>query len=55
MLVESPEVEALTRTVQNQFGRVVELVPTLPDELQLAAANIDDPGVLTHSSPPRFA
>jgi ATP-dependent Lon protease len=48
VLVETPEVEALTRTVQNQFARVVELVPTLPDELQLAAANIDDPGVLTH-------
>ena len=48
MLVETPEVEALTRTVQNHFARVVELVPTLPDELQLAAANIDDPGVLTH-------
>ncbi len=45
---ESREVEALTRTVQNQFARVVELVPTLPDELQLAAANIDDPGVLTY-------
>src|SRR6516162_3452961 len=45
---QSKEVEALTRTVQNQFARVVELVPTLPDELQLAAANIDDPGVLTH-------
>jgi ATP-dependent Lon protease len=45
---ESREVEALTRTVQNQFGRVVELVPTLPDELQLAAANIDDPGMLTY-------
>src|SRR5262249_27940861 len=41
VLVETPEVEALTRTVQNQFARVVELVPTLPDELQLAAANID--------------
>jgi ATP-dependent Lon protease len=48
VLVETPEVEALTRTVQNQFARVVELVPTLPDELQLAAANVDDPGVLTH-------
>ena len=47
-LVETPEVEALTRTVQNQFSRVVELVPTLPDELQLAAANVDDPGVLTY-------
>jgi ATP-dependent Lon protease len=45
---ESKEVEALTRTVQNQFARVVELVPTLPDELQLAAANIDDPSVLTY-------
>ncbi len=45
---ESREVEALTRTVQNQFARVVDLVPTLPDELQLAAANVDDPGVLTY-------
>ncbi|HST25577.1 MAG TPA: LON peptidase substrate-binding domain-containing protein, partial [Gaiellaceae bacterium] len=44
---QSKELEALTRTVQNQFSRVVELVPTLPDELQLAAANIDDPSVLT--------
>jgi ATP-dependent Lon protease len=48
VLVETPEVEALTRTVQGQFSRVVELVPTLPDELQLAAANVDDPGVLTY-------
>ncbi len=45
---QSKEVEALTRTVQNQFARVVELVPTLPDELQLAAANIDDPSILTY-------
>jgi ATP-dependent Lon protease len=48
VVTESREVEALTRTVQNQFARVVELVPTLPDELQLAAANVDDPGVLTY-------
>jgi ATP-dependent Lon protease len=48
VVTESREVAALTRTVQNQFARVVELVPTLPDELQLAAANIDDPGVLTY-------
>jgi len=48
VLVETPEVEALTRTVQGQFSRVVELVPTLPDELQLAAANVDDPGILTY-------
>ena len=55
VLVESPEVEALTRTVQNQFARVVELVPTLPDELQLAAANIDDPACSPTSSPRRCA
>jgi ATP-dependent Lon protease len=48
VVTESREVQALTRTVQNQFARVVELVPTLPDELQLAAANIEDPGVLTY-------
>jgi ATP-dependent Lon protease len=48
VVTQSREVEALTRTVQNQFARVVELVPTLPDELQLAAANVDDPGVLTY-------
>ena len=38
VVTESREVEALVRTVQNQFARVVELVPTLPDELQVAAA-----------------
>ncbi len=48
VLTESREVEALTRTVQNQFARVVELVPTLPDELLLAANNVDDPGILTY-------
>ena len=48
VVAETKEIEALTRTVQNQFSRVVELVPTLPDELQLAAANIDDPSILTY-------
>ncbi len=48
VVTQSREVEALVRTVQNQFARVVELVPTLPDELLLAAANVDDPGVLTY-------
>ena len=45
---ESPEVEALTRTVQQQFGQIIGLTPYLPEELQLAAANIDDPGALCH-------
>src|SRR4051795_12502134 len=47
-LVESREVEALTRNVQNLFARVIGLVPYLPEELQLAAANVDDPSALTH-------
>jgi ATP-dependent Lon protease len=45
-LHETPEVEALTRNVQNLFARVIGLVPYLPEELQLAAANVDDPSAL---------
>jgi ATP-dependent Lon protease len=40
------EVEALTRNVQGLFARVIGLVPYLPEELQLAAANVDDPSAL---------
>jgi ATP-dependent Lon protease len=47
-LVESREVEALTRNVQNLFTRVIELIPYLPAELQLAAANVEDPSSLAH-------
>ncbi len=45
-LTDSPEVEALTRNVQSQFARIIGLVPYLPEELQLAAANVDDPSAL---------
>ncbi len=45
---ENREVEALTRNVQALFGRVIALVPYLPEELQLAVANVEDPGTLTH-------
>jgi ATP-dependent Lon protease len=45
---ETPELEALTRSVQTEFGRLISLVPYLPSELELAAANIDDPGALSH-------
>jgi ATP-dependent Lon protease len=45
---ESPEVEALTRNVQGQFGQIIGLTPYLPEELQLAAANVDDPSALCH-------
>ena len=48
VLVETPEVEALTRNVQGQFARIIGLAPYLPEELQLAAANVDDPSALCH-------
>jgi len=44
----TPEVEALTRNVQGLFARIIGLVPYLPEELQLAAANVDDPSALCH-------
>ena len=43
---ESREVEALTRNVQALFARIIGLVPYLPEELQIAAANVDDPSAL---------
>ena len=48
VLDESREVEALTRNVQSLFARVIALVPYLPEELQLAAANVEDPSALCH-------
>ena len=45
---ETPEVEALTRNVQSLFARIIGLAPYLPEELQLAAANVDDPSALAH-------
>jgi ATP-dependent Lon protease len=48
VVVETPELEALTRNVQGLFGRIIGLAPYLPEELQLAAANVDDPSALAH-------
>jgi ATP-dependent Lon protease len=45
---ETPETQALMQNVQNLFGRLIGLVPYLPEELALAAANIDDPSALCH-------
>jgi ATP-dependent Lon protease len=45
---ESKELEALTRNVQGLFGRIIAAVPYLPEELQIAAANVDDPSALSH-------
>jgi ATP-dependent Lon protease len=43
---DSREVEALTRNVQGLFARIIGLVPYLPEELQIAAANVEDPSAL---------
>jgi ATP-dependent Lon protease len=45
---EGPELEALARNVQRTFSEIVEQIPYLPEELQLAVANIDDPSALAH-------
>jgi ATP-dependent Lon protease len=45
---EGPELEALTRNVQRTFSEIVEHIPYLPEELQMAVANIDDPAALGH-------
>jgi ATP-dependent Lon protease len=44
----SPELEALSRNVQATFLEIVEQIPYLPEELQLAVANIDEPAALGH-------
>jgi ATP-dependent Lon protease len=48
LVEETPELEALTREVQTQFGRIIDLAAYLPEELQIAAANVDDPSALCH-------
>jgi ATP-dependent Lon protease len=48
VLEPSTELEALTRNVQTTFTQIIEAIPYLPEELQLAVANIDDPSTLSH-------
>ena len=45
---ESTELEALTRNVQTTFSEIIEAIPYLPEELQLAVANLDEPSALSH-------
>jgi ATP-dependent Lon protease len=45
---ESPELTALMRNVQSTFSQIVDAVPYLPEELQLAVANVDDPSALAN-------
>ncbi len=42
------ELEALTRNVQRTFTEIVAQIPYLPEELQMAVANIEDPAALGH-------
>ncbi|MGA7396952.1 MAG: endopeptidase La [Solirubrobacterales bacterium] len=44
----TPELEALTRNVQRTFSEIIEQIPYLPEELQLAVTNVDDPSALSH-------
>ncbi len=48
VVTPSPELEALTRNVQNTFSEIIEQIPYLPEELQLAVTNLDDPSALGH-------
>jgi ATP-dependent Lon protease len=45
---ESFELTALTRNVQATFSQIIEQVPYLPEELQVAVANLDDPAELSY-------
>ena len=54
-IIEEPDViepsqklEALVRTVQQSFSKIIEFGDYLPDELHVAVANIDDPSALAH-------
>ena len=44
----SPELEALARNVQSTFSEIIEQIPYLPEELQLAVTNMEDPSALSH-------
>jgi ATP-dependent Lon protease len=46
IVVPGTELEALQRNLIAVYTRIIQLVPYLPDELELAAANIDDPAAL---------
>jgi ATP-dependent Lon protease len=48
VLEMSTELEALTHNVQSTFSQIIEAIPYLPEELQLAVANLDEPSALSH-------
>ena len=44
---ESKESDALRASLLSVFSKIVALVPYLPEELEMAAANVEEPGPLT--------
>ncbi len=46
---DSLEVEALARNIREQFQRVAELVPSIPQELISAVVTVDDPRQLVYT------
>jgi ATP-dependent Lon protease len=45
---DTPELEALSRNVQRTFSDIIEQIPYLPEELQMAVTNVDEPSALSH-------
>ncbi len=45
---DGPELRALTANVQRTFSEIIEQIPYLPEELQLAVTNVEDPSALAH-------
>ncbi|MBA2505111.1 MAG: endopeptidase La [Thermoleophilaceae bacterium] len=48
VLEPSAELTALTRNIQGTFSQIIEELPYLPEELQVAVANLDEPAELAH-------
>jgi ATP-dependent Lon protease len=48
IVTDTPELEALQRNVQATFSQIIEQVPYLPEELQIAVTNIEGPSELAH-------
>ncbi len=48
VVAHEKEAEALARSVEGLFGRIISIAPYLPEELLLAAANAETPGALAN-------
>jgi ATP-dependent Lon protease len=48
VITEGAELTALVRNVQQTFSEIVEQLPYLPEELQIAVQNLEDPVALSH-------